>query len=265
MIKEKLVENIRLYGTYKDSGEGRRKILTDMGFKMDQKEAEYVLIGGCLQPEGMPHVFSAMRNLLEHLQVDYTMLSKEYCCGWVPFGQPAVMTKNEDDIAISKKLARDFIIENFRQAEALGAKFIALFCAACEPNYSNYKSATKLEIISYVELLNRYFKGGKLDLEVDYYPGCYRFRRRITAEPLDIEPALALLEKIEGLKVNHLDKKLCCYIPPHLEQIINSFETGTIINICTGCYNNLKRKLQDKGNFQVKMLPEVVLESVRNA
>jgi Fe-S oxidoreductase len=261
MIRTELVENIRQYGVYKDSGEGRRKVLDDIGLKLDQ-EAEYVIIGGCLQPEGMPHVFKALGNLLEHLEVDFTLLSKEYCCGWMPFGQPAVMSKNEEDITRSKELAEGFIKDNFKQAEALGAKSIALFCAACEPNYSNYKDATKLEIISYLGLLDRYFKGGRLDLEVDYYPGCYRFRRKITTEPLDIEPAVRLLNKIEGLKVNHLDSNLCCFIPPHLEQLISSITCSSLITTCTGCYNNLKGNLQDKGNYQVRMLPEGVLEAV---
>lgn len=32
-------------------------------------------------------------------------------CGWVPFGQPAVMAKNEQDIASSLALAKEFILE----------------------------------------------------------------------------------------------------------------------------------------------------------
>jgi len=264
MIDFKLVENIRAYGAYKDSGEGRRKVLVDdIGFKVDEK-AEYVIIGGCLQPEGMPHVFRALKNLLDHLQVDYTMLSKEYCCGWVPLQQPAVIAKNEEDIAKAKELAEGFILENFKQAEALGARSIALFCAACEPNYSNYKQATNLEIISYTELLDRYFQGGKLALEADYYPGCYRFRRRITTEPLDVEPAVRVLNKIDGLKVNHLDSNLCCFIPPHLEQLTTSLTTSNVITICTGCYGRLKEVLKEKGDYQVTMLPEVVLAAVQS-
>ena len=262
MIDQKLVANIRAYGVFRDSGEGRRKVLADIGFRVDQK-AEYVIISGCLQPENMPHIFSAFKNLLERLQVDYTVLAKEFCCGWVPLGQPAVMAKNDEDIAKSKELAKDFIIQNFRQAEALGAKSIALFCAACEPSYSNYQPETPLEIISYTELLDRHFQDGTLDLDADYYAGCYRFRRRITDEPLDIEPTLRILNRIPGLRVNHLDSKLCCYIPPHLEQLIESIKNKTIITICTGCYQNLRRKLPEKGDYQVRMLPEILLEAVQ--
>ena len=262
MIDQKLVDNIRAYGAYRDSGEGRRRVLEDIGFRQDQ-QAEYVVIGGCIQPEMMSNVFRSLKDLLEHLQIDYTLLSKEYCCGWMPLGQPAVMAKNEEDIAKTKELSREFVLENFRQAEGLGAKSIVLFCAACEPHYTNCAGMSNLEVISYSELLDRHFQGGKLDLDADYYAGCYRFRRRMTTEPVDLEAPLRLLNKIQGLRANYLDSKLCCYIPPHLEQLIGSLTTSTLVTICTGCYHNLRSKLQERGECQVKMLPEVVLEAVR--
>jgi len=263
MIDQKLVDNIRTHGFGRGSGEGKLRVLEDIGFRMGER-AEYVIITGCFNPEGMPQVFRALKGLLDHLQIDYTLLAKEYCCGWMPIGQPAVMAKNEEDIARSKELSREFIQENFRQAEGLGAKSIVLFCAACEPSYTNCAGDTNLEVISYSELLDRYFKGGKLDLEADYYAGCYRFRRRITTEPVDVEPAVRVLNRIKGLKVNYVDNNLCCYIPPHLDQLIDSLTTGTLVAICSGCYGNLVRKLQEKGDYQVKMLPEIVLEAVEN-
>jgi len=263
MIDETQVENIRQHGVFKDSGQSRLAALTEeIGFRMDQP-AEYVIIGGCLQPEAMPHVLITLKSLLEHLGVDYTLLSREYCCGWMPIGQPAVMTRNEEDIKEFREVSKGFVLENFKQAETLGAKAIALFCAACEPNYSNCRDATKLDFISYAELLDRHFEGGKLDLEIDYYPGCYRFRRRITESSLDVEPATRLLNKIEGLKVNHLDAKLCCYIPPHLEQLKDSLTTKDLTTICTGCYQNLRGVLQGEGDNKVRMLPELVIEAIQ--
>jgi Fe-S oxidoreductase len=263
MINEKSVENIRTYGVHHDTGAGRSKVLfEELGMAKDQK-AEYVILSGCHPPEGMPQVFSALKNFLDHYRVNYTFLFKEYCCGWMPLGQPAVMAKNEEDIAKSKELARSFVQENFKQAEALGAKTIVLFCAACEPTYSNFKSDTNLEVISYGELLDRYFSGGKLSLEADYYAGCYRFRRRITQTAIDVGAATRVLSKIQGLKVNYLDNNLCCYVPPHLEKLVSSLKTKTIINICTGCYHNLQRSLSAKGEYRLKMLPEVVWESIQ--
>lgn len=265
MIDEALVENIKKHGVFKDAGESRLEVVAkEVGFRMDQP-AEYVIIGGCLQPEGMPQALMALKELLERLNVDYTMLSKEFCCGWMAIGQPAVMMKNEEDIQRFRELSEEFIIENFRQAEKLGAKSIALFCAACEPNYSNCKDTTDLEFVSYSEMLERHFKGGKLNMEIDYYAGCYRFRRKITETSIDVEPALRILDKIEGLQVNQVDSKLCCYIPPHMEQLTEGLTTDDLVTICTGCYHNLKGALGDRENHKAWMLPELLLESVKGS
>jgi len=258
----KAIENIKNYGAYKDKGEGRVKILRDdIGYRMDEK-ADYVMIGGCLLPKGMPHVFRALTEVMEKLKIDYTMLSTEYCCGWVPLGQPAVMAKNEEEITRAREIGRDFILRNFEQAEELGAESMVLFCAACEPSYSNYRHETSLEIISYMDLINRYFDGGKLNMEVDYYEGCYRFRRKMTNKPLDLEPARQVFSKIEGLKTNYLDSNLCCYIPPHLEKVVDSLKSRNIITICSGCYSQLNNVLKDRGDFQIRMLLEIVAASI---
>jgi len=263
MIDEKLVENIRRYGTFRDDGSGRRRVLDDIGYPTGES-ADYAIIMGCFQPEAMPHVLKDLKALLDHLQVSYTLLSKEYCCGWMAFGQPAVMARNEEDIASYRELSREFVLENFKQAKELGAKSVALFCGACEPSYTNCADATDLEVISYSELLGRHWKSGRLDEAIDYYAGCYRFRRRVTSHPVDIEHAARLLGRVDGLKVNHLDSTRCCYIPPHMEELAGSVTSDTVVTICTGCYQNVRRNLAEKGNCQVKMLPEVLLEAVRN-
>ena len=264
MINENAVQHIRKYGTCHETGEQKRKILDEIGFPVGKK-ADYVIIAGCFQPAGMPHVFKSLKNVLDTLKVSYTLLEKEYCCGWMTLGQPAVMSKNDEDIAAFRIISRDFIVENFKQAKELGAKTIALFCGACEPNYTNYADLIDLEVISYSELIDRYFKGGKLDAEIDYYAGCYRFRRKITDKPVDVESAARVLNKIEGLKVNGLDNKLCCYIPPHLDQLMGSVKSGTVVNICTGCYFNLSTRMAKDGSMQAKMLPEVVWASMNKA
>ena len=263
MINQKMVDKIKAHGIWKDTGEGRRRLLKDIGFRIGEK-AEYVITTGCTPPEALPHVFRAFKELLDYLKIDYSLLDKEYCCGWVPLGQPAVMAKNEEDIAKAKELSRDFVVENFRQAEAMGAKAIVNFCAACEPTYTNYAGETNLELISQSELLDRFYQKGKLDQEIDYYAGCYRFRRRITDKPVDIDPPLRLLNKIEGLKVNYLDNNLCCYIPPMLDQLADSIKSKTVVTICVGCTGNVTNKLKEKGDYQVKMLPEILLEAVRS-
>lgn len=122
-------------------------------------------------------MFKVLKELMDYFGISYTLLPRENCCGY-PVAQPAVMAKNDGEIAKAKELSKGFIPENFGQAKALGAKSIVFFCAGCEPHYANMEKEIDLEVISYYELIDRYFKGGKLDLEADYYAGCYRFRRR---------------------------------------------------------------------------------------
>jgi Fe-S oxidoreductase len=260
MVDENIVEAIRKHGVFKDTGEGRVGALREMGFRLDEK-AEYVIIGGCLQPEGMPHSFTAFQKLLELLGVDYTLLSKEYCCGWMPIGQPAVMAKDEAAIEEWKKVGKEFIRRNYEQAEALGARSVALFCAACEPNYTDFSSETELELITYVDLLDIHFDGGELHKTIDYYPGCFRFRRKITKEPIDISPADRILGRIEGLTINRVDPSLCCYIPPHTEKIKEAVSAKSLVTLCTGCSFNLTHSMKDIDGLAVKMLPELMLES----
>ena len=261
MIDEKLIENVKEHGTYRANWQGKEKVLADIGFPVGKK-ADYVFIMGCAQPEGMPEAIGSLKALLDRLQLSYTALGKEFCCGWLPFAQPAVMAKNEEDIARSKELSREFIMGNFKQAEALGAKAIVLYCAACEPSYANLAAESPMPVISYSALLEQVFPGGKLDMAIDYYPGCYRFRRRITDHSLDVAPARRLLGKIEGLQVNEPDSNLCCFIPPHMEKLNTGFATRDIVSICTGCYHNLRRTMKDKEEFHIWMLPEILLRSL---
>jgi hypothetical protein len=111
-------------------------------------------------------------------------------------------------------------------------------------------------------MLNRHFQSGALNREIDYYAGCYRFRRKITDEPIAVDHGAKLLQKIDGLKVNGVDNKLCCYIPPHLDQLGESLTADELVAICTGCYHNLNTMLQGNENLKVTMLPELLLEAL---
>lgn len=263
MINQALLDKTRTHGTYLDTNEGRHKVLVnDIGFRMGEK-AKYALIIGCAAPKNKPNVLKALKDLLDFMQINYTLLTKEYCCGWPTFIRPAVKANDEKEIAEGKKLSKEFITENFRQAETLGAESIVLFCPACEPHYSNVKSETGMEIISHVELIDRYFKSGKLELEADYYAGCFRFRKRVTTEPLDTGAAMRILNRIDGLRLNRLDSNLCCVVPHHLEQLTTSIKNQTVITPCSGCYTELRKKLQPEGKYKLRMLPEIVLDSMR--
>ena len=264
MKEQEKIENIKTSGVYHDDGENRKRILfEEIGVPADQ-EAEYVFLSGCHQPEGMPQVFKALKDLLEHFGVKYTFLSKEFCCGWLPLLQPAVIAKDNEKLSELRGVAQEFMQNNIRQAEELKAKAIVTVCSACEPNYSELKDTTKLEILHYPEFLDRFFEGGKLDLQADYYLGCYRFRRMITKKELDVASMDALLAKVDALKLNRIDSTWCCFVPKHMEKILESINNNLIITTCSGCMANLERMTKEKENFKVKLLPEIVWEALKD-
>lgn len=98
MINENLINQVKERGTFRDEWQGKEKVLREIGFRTGEK-ADYAIIMGCVQPEAMPKVIESVKVLLDRLNISHTVLSKESCCGWLPFGQPAVMAKNEEGIA----------------------------------------------------------------------------------------------------------------------------------------------------------------------
>jgi Fe-S oxidoreductase len=133
------------YGVYHARGEERNKnLFEDIGCPADKK-AEYVLLSGCMPPLDTPSIFSALKNFLDHYGVSYTFLSKEYCCGWLPLVQPAVMAKkDEDSIKQLKGVAEEFLKENINHAKKLRAKAIVTICAP-----TRYRTKRWNEIIHY--------------------------------------------------------------------------------------------------------------------
>ena len=66
----------------------------------------------------------------------------------------------------------------------------------------------------------------------------------------------------EGLKVHEADNSLCCFARPHLDGLVHSFKTKEIVTLCTGCYNLFWGAMKDRGDYRLKMLPEVVWGSL---
>jgi len=261
MLKQSIIDKIRTEGRWKGNVDGWHSLLAEMGFSIGRR-AEHTIINGCNQPDDSPEAFRAFKNLLDYLKIDHTLLENQYCCGWQALGKPAWAADNTEDFALWKEFARETVIKNYRQAEALGAKDITVFCAACEASYTHNADATSLEVLTQSQLLERYYPGGKLDMEIDYFPGCYRFRKAVTDKPLASEAPLRLLERIEGLRINYLDDSLCCRIPDDNDRLAESLKTKTVVTTCVACYGNITRNLKKRGVYQVKMLPEILWDAL---
>ena len=262
MLDEKLIADIRESGIAQGTAgvDQRAKLLKDLGLWSGDK-AEYALIASCFLPSLVPEGLKAFGLLLEHYKVDYTLLRKEHCCGNILLRQ-AAKDKTGDELRKADVIAREFLENNLIQARQVGAKKILAFCVGCDLVYSRFKDSVPEEILWYPTLLARLFKGGRLEMEADYYAGCHYYYRRLNSTLPDLDSAIEVLSRIEGLRLNHLDSRLCCTRPQQLESLLGSIKTKTVITPCGGCAMGLEPALKARGDGRVVMLPEVVWAAI---
>ncbi len=262
MPNEKMIAHIREAGIAQGpkKREDRERLLREFGFRTKDR-AEYALIASCFNPYLEPNDMIAFRHLLDRFEVDYSLLPKEYCCG-DPFFLHAINTGSPSELEGAKALAAEFFAENLRQVRHLGASKIILYCAGCDMVFDAFKADVPEEILWYPTLFARLFRGGKLDLEADYYPGCHRNRRAGRATPLDLEAVSRILDRIEGLELNPLSTDLCCMKAEELPTLAAGIRSRTVITPCSGCSMFLRQALKEKKGSRVFLLSEVLLAAV---
>jgi Fe-S oxidoreductase len=262
MLDERLIANIRESGIAQGATgvDDRAWLLKSLGFRSADK-AEYALIASCFLPSLVPESMKAFRLLLEHYQVHYTLLPKEHCCGNLLLRQSA-RDQTGDELKQADALAREFLDENLIQAREVSAKRVVAFCVGCDLVFNRFRDSVPEEMLWYPTLLARLFKGGRLELEADYYAGCHYYYRRINGSLPDLDSAMEVLNRIEGLRLNHLDSRLCCTRPQQLESLLDNIKSKIVITPCGGCAMGLEPALRAKGGCRVVMLPEVVWASI---
>lgn len=230
------------------------------GFRLAHK-AEYALIASCFNSYLEPADMTAFRKLLDHFQVNYSLLSKEYCCG-DPFYLHAIDEKHDGDLEQADNLAREFFEQNIKQTRQLGADKLLVYCAGCDLVFNRIGTVAPIEIIWHPTLLARLFQGGKLEIEADYYSGCHRYRRSLMGNTPDLDSVISALNRIDGLRLNILDSSLCCMNPEHLDILSASVTHRLVITPCSGCSMFLRKALANKGDHHVCMLSEVLWAAI---
>lgn len=229
--------------------------LEQIGFRRAPR-AEYALMTGCFLPSLVPAGMKAFRLLLEHLDVDYTLVPREQCCGnLLLLGASRDATGAE--MLRADEVARESLDRNLEQARMAGAKKVIAFCAGCDLVYDRFRSSVPEEILWYPTFMARLFRGGRLDAEVDYYAGCYYHHRKLNRSYPDLDSALTVLQRIEGLKINILDNRRCCNRPDQLSWLLDQMKTSLVVTPCAGCTTALEKALAGTGR-SVAMLPEVL-------
>jgi len=174
LINEEMVETIRTTGKMDSKLPDRKDILEAHGLPYNRK-AENVVVTGCVLLSALPHVIGSLARIYGQKKFSYTFLSKEYCCGNYIY-RPAIKAGDEAALEECRHLSKEFVAGNLRQAKALGAKRLVIFCSPCYPIYKH--SFPNENIVFYPATINELLEPLTCDENIDYYAGCYRLHKR---------------------------------------------------------------------------------------
>ncbi len=248
------IDRVRAKGVVLDSAPDRVNLLKRYSLRYDVP-ADNVIITGCMVFFDMPEVLASLASILDRGGVSYTFLSKEYCCGNVLY-RPAIKERNEDAMGECRELSKEFIGHNIRNARALGAKRLVIFCSPCYPIYRH--AFPQEQIVFYPTVIAEAMGEISLKQNIDYYAGCYRLHKRLAPAPMDLKSTDEVFRRIEGLDVHRIDAPKCCFTPEGLAHILQNTRTQSVVHVCTGCYFQHHGKVPKDSGVEVMLLPTFV-------
>jgi hypothetical protein len=254
LINEQMVEDIRSTGHALEDQPNRVEILASLGLPCDQP-AENIVIMGCQNLRLMPSVIQTLARILERGGMDFTFLSKEYCCGNYLY-RPAIQARDEEAMKECRSFSKEFTGLNIEQMKKLGGRRLILFCSPCYPIYK--QAFPDEDIIYFPQALSEVVGDLHWPGEIDYYAGCYKLHRKFADIPMDLKSTNALFDRIEGLSVNRISAPACCYKPEGLAHMIGQVRTDWMVHICTGCYGQAVLNMPKDRPVKILMLPEFI-------
>ena len=135
--------------------------------KFPIKESDTLLYTGCISSFSYPQAALSSYLLLKKLDVDFTMLKDEDCCGYFYYYIGRM------------DLARDYFEKTVEKFKRAGIKRIITICAGCYHNFKNWYpellGKTDFEIIHISQLIPGLLKGRELNKdgrEMTYHDPC---------------------------------------------------------------------------------------------
>lgn len=257
---EEQVATIRTQGNHGAMSVLRGGLLTALGAPKPKESAETCVIFGCYRPFTTPFLVSDTLRLLELLQIDYTYLAKEYCCG-----APLIMQADEKNLSNMQATGDEMIARNTASAKDKGASRLAYCCAGCVHAAKNAFPAMTEQHVYINELLMKSIKEKHLQIParvMGYFSGCRTFFRNVyPAARIDWLGIRHGLEAIDGLSLVDLPEKLCCKVSA--DKIIDrAIKQGldAIVCPCNWCHTSLQQIT--RGRIELVTLPELLLQCV---
>lgn len=240
----------------------RRFVMKAAGIK-GTRNAENLVILGCVHPFLDPHRVRAYFQLLYLLGLEYNVLDYEYCCG-APLLGYADQKNPESVYAQIEGLNR----RNIDMAREAGAKNVYYFCRACVGKAQRFVREGDpsllfgLDIL--IEPLKKVSRLKAKPAKVGYYRGCWRI---VTRDKPDIKFPFktyrSWLDRIEGITVVDLRNR-CCMVNDNPRAVIEeAVAAGVdyIVTPCVGCMSILNGRVEGRP-VMTKMLHELLLESL---
>ena len=255
------IESIKKNGNHGVIPVLRAGVLAAHGIAKPKEKAETCVIFGCYRPFTTPFLVRDYIRLLDKLDIDYTYLDQEYCCG-APLAMLASAEQHDDILS----LGRDFIQQNIDRARQKGATTLAYCCAGCVHAAKHTLSEMADSHVYIVDLILDKLEHHHLQMPpatMGYFEGCHTFFR--TAYPdarLDWKRYRQQLSHIEGLTIVDLPKGKCC--KTSATDIIESAEKmhlDTILCPCNWCYSSLMPAAAT-GRVRMISLPELLLQGL---
>ena len=236
---QELIEYIKRYGNIAEASTLRKRSLRKGGIKKGSEKAENVIFFGCMPPFTRPIELRSALNLLDELDIPYTYMDEEYCCG-SPVEENAEGENNPTAVAAS----REFATLNMSRVKELGAKNIVYCCIWCAYMGKKYHDVSDISQKYLLDIVLENVIDKPLQVSpqtIGYYEGCHsRNRHFAPGIELDWKSYRNALDRIKGLKVIELNSKVCCAVRPQ-RVIAQARELGvdSIVCSCTNCYVRL--------------------------
>ncbi|MFB0559982.1 MAG: (Fe-S)-binding protein [Candidatus Lokiarchaeia archaeon] len=249
------------YNPYNESHDKRLQWLKDKS--AIGREAEVAYFVGCTGAYRTIETVGAAVNTFEKLNVNYTVLSDEWCCG-----SPLLRTGQRD-------LALKLMNHNLKSIEDSGAEKVVFSCAGCYrafkedyPKFGADYSFEPLHLVEYLTELTDSFKFAKgLNETVTYHDPCHLGRH------LSVYDApRKILSSIPGVKLVEMERireySWCCGAGSGVKAALSEFAnwsaserleeakaTGaqTLISCCPFCKRNLTDAIKS-GESEMQMM-----------
>lgn len=242
----------------------RSSLLRSIGARGPKADAENFIVWSCYVPFMSTMKLRDSITLLNELGIEYNYSEAEVCCGAPMLKDSVELVGVSEDI--QQKVAtqaREMMQINNGLAEKGGQKTMLYACQMCTCIAKKaFPEERERHRYVYDVIVD---KMEKLDLEVTpmtigFFEGCHKFYPH--NGNLDWKRYRGLLDKVKGLEVVDLPRKICC--KEDAEAILAHAESHNLTTIVAAdgdCPSFLNKAAAARGGkITIKHLPEVLLE-----